>query len=290
MYSILAQTLGVPVVHIGRSPDTFEIDLQAAQEAIEVGVRSSEFLLRRRCANGVSPAETLRERSFSCRDAARTEFGIPPIRLLFVVHPNSPTANPLTEAEITWLKQLPENILVAIDEAYFEFSQHTLVAEVLQHPNWLVMRTFSKAFRLAAHRVGYGVANPQLTAVLEQVRLPYNLPSFTQAAALIALQHRHELLGILPELLQEREKLCQALNRFGCFQIFPSAGNFLFVKLQAETEDLAQQQLQQLCESLRQQGTIIRHIGGGLRITVGDAQQNQRLIARLGESLKQLNL
>jgi histidinol-phosphate aminotransferase len=82
-----------------------------------------------------------------------------PIRVVFMVHPNSPTANALSETELTWMQQLPTNILVAIDEAYFEFSQQTTVAEVLTRPNWVVTRTFSKAFRLAAHRVGYSVAS-----------------------------------------------------------------------------------------------------------------------------------
>jgi histidinol-phosphate aminotransferase len=66
----------------------------------------------------------------------------------------------LTESELAWLRQLPEHILVVVDEAYFEFSQRTTIDDVLQRPNWVVLRTFSKAFRLAAFRVGYAVSNP----------------------------------------------------------------------------------------------------------------------------------
>ncbi len=139
MYGILAQTLGIPVVAVGRNEINFEIDISAAQSAIE-------------------------------------QTQNPPIRVVFVVHPNSPTANSLTAAELRWLRSLPENILVVIDEAYFEFSQTTLVGELIQRPNWLILRTFSKAFRLAALRVGYCVAHPEAIAILEKVRLPYNLP------------------------------------------------------------------------------------------------------------------
>ena len=86
MYGILAKTLGIPVVAVGRNEANFEIDLKAAQSAIE-------------------------------------QTQNPPIRVVFVVHPNSPTANRLTAAELAWLRSLSEQILVVIDEAYFEFSQ-----------------------------------------------------------------------------------------------------------------------------------------------------------------------
>ncbi|MFM7327072.1 MAG: histidinol-phosphate transaminase, partial [Nodosilinea sp.] len=152
MYAILARTLGIPVVAVDRRESDFAMDLEAAQAAI-------------------------------------TDAAAPPIRVVFVVHPNSPTGNGLTTAEINWLEQLPEQILVVVDEAYFEFSQHTTVTRVVNRPNWLVLRTFSKAFRLAAYRVGYGVGHPGLIAALEKVRLPYNLPSIAQSAASLALAH-----------------------------------------------------------------------------------------------------
>ena len=64
---------------------------------------------------------------------------------MFVVHPNSPTANCLTSKEITWLRSLPSDILVVVDEAYFEYSQTSLVAEIAQHPNWVIYALFLKA-------------------------------------------------------------------------------------------------------------------------------------------------
>jgi len=118
----------------------------------------------------------------------------PPVR---VVHPNS-TGNALTSKELEWLRSSPEQILVVIDEAYFEFSQ-TVVSELLQRPNWMVLRTFSKAFRLAALRVGYAIAHPELIVALENPQ-PYNLPSFSQAAALVTLQQRQLLLESIPPI------------------------------------------------------------------------------------------
>jgi histidinol-phosphate aminotransferase len=246
MYGILARTLGIPVVTVDRSETTFEIDLTAAQQAID-------------------QAQPL------------------PIRVVFMVHPNSPTANALSAAEIAWLRSLPEQILVVIDEAYFEFSQHTLASDALQRPNWVVLRTFSKAFRLAAHRVGYAIAQPPLIAALEKIRLPYNLPSFSQWAALQALIHRAHLLETLPLLRQERDSLWQSLKAHPSLQLWPSQANFIYLRLsplglkqlraEAQTAGLVQ-----AFQSLRQRGTLIRHTGGGLRVTVGAPAENQRTL------------
>ena len=238
MYGILAKTLGIPVISVDRSPVNFEIDLTAAQTAIDTN----------------------------------------PIRVVFVVHPNSPTGNALTNGEIQWLRSLPKNILVVIDEAYFEFSQTTLASELSQRSNWVILRTFSKAFRLAAHRVGYAIAHPELIEALEKMRLPFNLPSFSIAAAKFALSERHSLLAVVAELLNERSHLQQRLQQLPNLQIWNSAANFIYAR---SSQDLAQ-----LCDRLRQQGTIIRRTGGGLRITIGTSDENQRMFDRLSAALK----
>ncbi|MEQ9368503.1 MAG: histidinol-phosphate transaminase [Coleofasciculus chthonoplastes F3-SA18-01] len=240
MYGILAQTLGIPVVTVERSPDNFEINLDQAQRAI-----------------------------------AQSEH--PPIRVVFVVHPNSPTGNSLTASELKWLRSLPDHILVVIDEAYFEFSQTSVVKELAQHPNWAILRTFSKAFRLAAHRVGYCIAHPELIAALEKMRLPYNLPSFSQAAALIALTHRDQLLAAIPQIIAERDKLLAALSEHPGLQVWSSAANFIYIR----PRQLEQNSLIQIVQQMKAQGTVIRNTGGGLRITVGSPEENQRTLQRL---------
>ncbi|MBE9140895.1 histidinol-phosphate transaminase [Nodosilinea sp. LEGE 07088] len=244
MYGILARTLGIPVVAVGRSDETFAINVDAAQRAIE------------------QP------------EAA-------PVRVVFMVHPNSPTGNALTAAELAWLEQLPPEILVVVDEAYFEFSQQTTVAAVLSRPNWVVMRTFSKAFRLAAYRVGYAVANPALIQALEKVRLPYNLPSLTQAAAQLALAHRHELLAVIPEMQQQRQVLAAAIAQQTRLSLWPSAANFLYGRPPSQPGQPLETELKRWFHQLRTQGTLIRHTGGGLRITVGTPVENARTLTHL---------
>jgi len=258
MYAILAQTLGIPVVNVGRSASNFEMDLAAAQAAVE----------SRPAASG----------SGSVRDGKDPESSV---RVVFMVHPNSPTGNCLTTAELSWLESLPPHILVVVDEAYFEFSQATVVRAVLQRPNWIILRTFSKAFRLAAHRVGYCVAHPELVAILEKVRLPYNLPAFSQAAAQVTLQHRQVLLQAIPRILAERDRLTRAFAQEPRLQVWPSAANFLYLRLQATVE------VDNFAQALRAQGTSIRHVAGGLRVTVGSQAENTRTLERFQSMLAQ---
>lgn len=240
MYRILAETLGIPVISVNRSQTNFEIDIAAAQSAIK---------------NTTNP----------------------PVRVVFVVHPNSPTANALTAAELEWLRNIPENILVVIDEAYFEFSKTTVAGELLQHPNWVILRTFSKAFRLAALRVGYAIAHPQLISTLEKIRLPYNLPSFSQAAALLALTHRQELLASISETIQERSHLLNALSQHSALQVWPSDANFIYLRFNKPTDNV----LTSIAQQLKANGTLVRQISDGLRITIGTPAENARTLSRL---------
>lgn len=250
VYAIFAQTLGIPVVSVERSHFNFEMDLAAAQEAI-------------------------------------TQTNNPPIRVVFVVHPNSPTGNALTINEIAWLQSLPEHILVVVDEAYFEFSQNTLVSQLVQRPNWLVLRTFSKAFRLAAHRVGYAVGHPEIIAALEKIRLPYNLPTFSIAAAIVALQHRQILLNVIPQLIIERDTLTHALATHPALQVWESTANFIYLRLKVNSPQ-PEELLNQLHEQLKANGTLVRNVSGGLRITVGSPEENQRTLNRLQSILDKL--
>ncbi|MBP0016290.1 MAG: histidinol-phosphate transaminase [Cyanobacteria bacterium SBLK] len=244
MYSVLAQTLGIPCTIAERLPDTFEIDLESAKKAIATSQN-------------------------------------PPIRVIFIVHPNSPTANTLTDREIEWLKSIPQEILVVIDEAYFEFSQTSLVEELPQHANWTILRTFSKAFRLAALRVGYAIAHPEIVETLEKVRLPYNLSSFSLIAARMAMERREILLSSIPQLLAERDRLLEELAKMPQLKIWPSRANFVYISsTRSDTEDKG---MRSLAEHLKDRGTLVRYTGEGLRITVGTTGENQHTLERLHE-------
>lgn len=234
MYAIAARTLGIPVVAVPRHSETFAIDIAACEQAI----------------------------------ATQT------IRVVFLVSPNSPTGTPISAETWDWARSLPESVLVVVDEAYFEFTGKTAVSELAQHPNWVVLRTFSKAFRLAAHRVGYAIAHPDLIRVLEAIRLPYNLPTLSQWAVQLALENAGELLADIPSLLSDRDRLYVELQAMPGVQVWPSTANFLYWR--ADSWDLGELQ-----HALAQRGSSIRHTGGGLRLTVGTPAENEGFLRAL---------
>ncbi len=246
MYGIIARTLGVPVVSVPRDPVTFALDLPAIDAAI-----------------------------------AQAQAEGNPIRVVFLVSPNSPTGTMLSQADLKWAGSLPESIMVVVDEAYFEFSQTSVVGELAQQPNWVVLRTFSKAFRLAAHRVGYAIANETITRVFEATRLPYNLPAISQWAAQLALESADELLADIPDIVRERDRLWAELQLMPGVQVWPSGGNFLYIRVQ--NWDLGDLQ-----KALIVHGSGIRHTGGGLRLTIGTPEENQRCLSNLQHVLKLL--
>lgn len=243
MYEILAKTLGISVVTVDRSTEDFSLNLSSAQKALETTQN-------------------------------------PPIRVLCLVHPNSPTGNPLTSAEMDWVRSLSPSILVILDEAYFEFCQTSFITELEKHPNWVILRTFSKAFRLASHRVGYAIGHPELITTLEKIRLPYNLPTDSLTVAELALTHRHLFYPSLELIINERQRMYQQLSQFSRLKTWESTANFFYIRLAEETEN-SQKQLAEITQKLKQQGTLIRHTGGGLRVTVGTPQENDRTLQRL---------
>ncbi len=247
MYQILAETLGIQVINIERLKSDFSIDLKLANNALN---------------NSNS------------------------IKIIFIVNPNSPTGNCLNNEEIKWLEEIPKNILVVIDEAYFEFSNQSLINKLNQHSNWLILRTFSKAFRLASHRVGYAIANSEIIKILEKIRLPYNLPSFSQKATQLVLDNSNLILNSVKNIIEERDRLYQILQKNSSLKIWKSDANFLYLQL---AENSTYINLKQIKDNLQQQGTLIRHTGGGLRITIGTPKENDLMLARMNKIINQLN-
>lgn len=241
MYGILAQSLGIVTHTINRNEDNFSWNLDKANKLIAEEKNS-------------------------------------PIKVIFMVHPNSPTGNCLMSKEIQWLKDLPQDILVVIDEAYYEFSQQTLVSELAKHQNWLILRTFSKAFRLAAHRVGYAIAHEDIIKVLEKIRLPYNLPTFSQLAAEFALQHRDLILPAVKDVMKEKERIYQGLISNPLWKVWHSDANFIYLRL---AQNPSNENHQRIMAQLKRENVIIRHTGGGLRISVGTVSENDNMLNKL---------
>ena len=197
-------------------------------------------------------------------------------KLVILCNPNNPTGTSVgREAFESFMASIPEDVVVAIDEAYFEFAQREDFPEampwVARRPGTIVMRTFSKVFGLAGLRVGYGVADLELADYLQRARHPFNVNRLAEVAALAALDDAEHLEETLRCNAEGREFLSRELQALG-FEVWPSDANFVLVRVGTG-----------VYEPLLKQGVIVRPMHGfGLpdciRVSVGTAEENARLV------------
>ncbi len=153
-------------------------------------------------------------------------------KLTVICNPNNPTGAIWSTEEIKAILDVAEN-LVVVDEAYIEFSEHeSVVSLVDSYDNLIVVRTLSKAFGLAGCRLGYGVTNKGLIEALMLTKLYYNLNSFTQLMGLVVMKHRDEILDHnVPPTVKNRKNLIEGLQKVRGVTAYPSASNFVLVKV-----------------------------------------------------------
>jgi len=204
--------------------------------------------------------------------------------LLFLTHPNAPTGVLFPIDELKRLADGVKGILV-LDEAYIEFSGHDREILSFDHPNVVHTRTFSKAYGLAGLRVGFGIADPRIIAILDRVRDSYNVNRLSQAGAVAALKDLPYYASCREKVIAEREKAAAGFEDWGWY-FYPSKSNFLFVR--PENGGLSgAATAQSLFEHLKKDKILIRVFPQGaltapfVRISVGSKNQMNRLFTSL---------
>lgn len=202
--------------------------------------------------------------------------------LTFITTPNNPTGDAITLGEIAALADVvrAHRGLLIVDEAYAEFSTETSAVTLIEkNPHVLVIRTMSKAFAFAGVRIGYLVADPTVVDAMMLVRLPYHLSSLTQAAGVVALDHRSELLASVASLVNSRDAMTKTLNSMGLTTVASAANFILFTGFKLSSK--------QLWQGLLDRGVLIRDVGlsSYLRVTIGNEAENKVFITALNELL-----
>jgi histidinol-phosphate aminotransferase len=202
-------------------------------------------------------------------------------RIVFLANPNNPTGTFLSPSEIEdFLVQIPRNVLVVLDEAYTEYlmpqQQGDSMAWVKRFPNLMVSRTLSKAYGLAALRVGFAVCDPEVAAMLNRVRQPFNVNALAQAAAIAALADDEYLKRSAAANAVGMMQLTEGFAALG-LKYIPSYGNFICV----EVGDAAR-----INTELLKRGVIVRPVANyglpkHLRISIGTDAENASCIAAL---------
>jgi histidinol-phosphate aminotransferase len=199
-------------------------------------------------------------------------------RVVVLCNPHNPTGSLVTaDALSAFLRQVPRHVTVLLDEAYVEFARSTDLPDtpalLLHHPNLLVLRTFSKAYGLAALRVGYGLGAPGLVARIRRQQLPFGINAVATAAVKASLRAAGELRRRVDTVIAERERLHHQLVQRG-WHIRPGHANSLWLAAPDPVDEAA--------AALTAARVQARHYPGeGLRLTVGSRQANDAVLAAL---------
>ncbi len=210
-------------------------------------------------------------------------------RLVFVANPNNPTGTFIEGAALeAFIAKVPRHVVVVLDEAYTEYlaagKRYDSIAWVRRYPNLLVSRTFSKAYGLAGLRIGFAIAQPELTDLLNRLRQPFNVNTLAQAAAVAALGDAAFLEKSAALNAEGYRLLTAAFERLG-LEYVPSDGNFVLVRV--GDDDGAGDRVNL---ALLRQGVIVRPVGNyglpqWLRVTIGLPEENAAFLAALERAL-----
>lgn len=202
--------------------------------------------------------------------------------LMFFAYPNNPTGNCYSEDDLDAVLDAAPGIVV-IDEAYFPFSQRSLADRLARHPHLVIMRTLSK-LGLAGLRLGFAFGRPELIGEVDKLRLPYNVNSLSQHAAVHALEQFEPLQAQNAQIRADRESLQQALAALPGVDCYPSEANFILIRIADATG---------VHKQLLEAGILVKNLNGGhallhncLRITVGSPEENTALIAALTNAIE----
>jgi len=210
-------------------------------------------------------------------------------RVIFVANPNNPTGSCVGGVDLkAFIEKVPSHVLTVIDEAYFEYAQDLFPGYIsaenwlADNPNLVVTRTFSKAYGLAALRIGYSLSSPQVADFLNRVRQPFNVNTLAMAAACAALtdeEHLANSLSMNRSGLQQYEQACEELG----LDFIPTAANFISINVKRAGRDVFDEMLKK--------GVIVRPVDNYampdfIRVTIGTESENLHCIEVLREVLQ----
>jgi histidinol-phosphate aminotransferase len=200
------------------------------------------------------------------------------VRWMALANPNNPTGTTIPQKDLQTILRAAPNTVVVVDEAYYDFCGETVIAWIRKYSNLIVARTFSKAFGLAALRMGCLVANKNLAELLRRGQNPFAVNSLAMIAACEAIRHGEYVRRYADEVRANRVEFCRLLEALE-IPFVPSSANFVLTRMGEHSPEIAQR--------LRARGILVRdwsyepHLRGYLRITIGSTAQTRRLVKEL---------
>lgn len=203
----------------------------------------------------------------------------PEAHVVIICNPNNPTGSLFPREDILRIVRESGKIVV-VDEAYAEFSEETLIPELVNYPNLVILRTFSKSFGMAGLRLGYLLGQPETIALINRVRPPFNVNSFSQKAGILALDYLAEYQAQIRQIKEETLKLQEGLAQLPDVVVYPTRANFILFK-PADPVGWA--------DELLKRGFLVRNmgelpvLGKCLRISAGLPEENEGFLRAIRE-------
>ena len=204
-------------------------------------------------------------------------------KLMLVPSPNNPTGNSFRIKDIEEILSKFDGIMV-VDEAYAEYADDSMIRRVNEFDNLIVLRTFSKAYAMAALRVGYAVSNLNVAGMMNCVKIPYSLNKISEGAATAAVKDQDFIKRSVAMVKEQRPYLSAGLKKLG-FEPYPSDANFIMAKAPIDHEVLV--------KGLKEKGVLIRDFGSKrrtencIRTTVGTKELNDILLEKMAEVIEE---
>ena len=222
----------------------------------------------------------------------RPHMGRPPVlplptdpnsRIYIVSNPHNPTGALFPEGDLLKLLESHDGIVV-VDEAYSEYSGRTMVGHINDHPNLVVVRTFSKIHGLTNFRIGYSISSPDVAHEMRKVKNPFNVTTVSQTLALAAAKDMQYVAEIRDRVARERTRLRDSLESLG-FQVFDSSANFLLVD--------GGEKVDSINSALKEAGVFVKRVDDAgyencLRITVRSEEENTEMLSRLSRVMAKM--
>ena len=200
-------------------------------------------------------------------------------KLMLVPSPNNPTGNSFRTKDIEEILSRYDGIMI-VDEAYAEYADESMVRRVNEFDNLIVLRTFSKAYAMAALRVGYAVSNLNVAGMMNCVKIPYSLNKISEGAATAAVKDQDFIKRSVAMVKEQRPYLSAGLKKLG-FEPYPSDSNFIMAKCPIDHKVMV--------DKLKEKGVLIRDFGSKrrtencIRTTVGTKELNDILLKKMAE-------
>ena len=219
--------------------------------------------------NGGKFVDVQRNGDYSINRKGLSTLDLAGIKIVLLCSPNNPPGNMLEEEVLNFF--LEKDMLVVVDEAYYEFSRSTYASRIQQHNNLIVLRTFSKCFGLAGLRVGYGIMSTVLQSAIMKIKPPYSVNMAAEVALMVCMEKKELFASQVNTMIATRDRVIEALKQREELEVYPSHSNFILMRIKTTSA-------QELRDAMEQKGILLRYFNtpqlkNHLRVSVGTEGQ-----------------